>query len=95
MSKTFLIKMSQTLSAIYYQENKERLQKSWQKISKFSKEEQEKSSNMVMNVTKYLRRWKTKACYVKKRIIENKKKCYMIIIRNICCKNKFKAINLN
>ena len=56
MSKTFLIKMSQTLSAIYYQENKERLQKSWQKISKFSKEEQEKSSNMVMNVTKYLRR---------------------------------------
>ena len=44
--------MSKTLSTKYYQENNKRLQKKRSlKISK-SKEEKEKSSNMVVDVTK-------------------------------------------
>ena len=56
--------MSNTLSAKYYQENKERLQKKRAKdIEIFLKKKKKKSGNMVVNVTS-LRRQKTKACCV-------------------------------
>ena len=45
---TLFIKMSKHLSAKYFQENKERLQK----ISKFLKKKKKKNDNMVVNVTK-------------------------------------------
>ena len=45
---TSFIKMSKHLSAKYFQENKERLQK----ISKFLKKKKKKNDNMVVNVTK-------------------------------------------
>ena len=45
--------MSKNLSAKYYQENKERLQKKLVKdIKIFIKKEKKKSNNMVVNVTK-------------------------------------------
>ena len=48
--------MSKNLSAKYYQENKERLQiKSRERWQNLSKEEKEKSDNMVVNVTKIKR----------------------------------------
>ena len=42
--------MSKNLSAIYYQENKERLQKKAQDIKIFLKKKKKKSGNMVVNV---------------------------------------------
>ena len=45
--------MSKNLSAKYYQENKERLQKKLVKdIKIFIKKEKKKNNNMVVNVTK-------------------------------------------
>ena len=47
------MKMSKDISAKYYQENKERLQKKPVKdIKIFLKKKKKKSNNMVMNVTK-------------------------------------------
>ena len=44
--------MSKNLSAKYYQENKERLQKkACERYQNLSKEEKEKSDNMVMKLT--------------------------------------------
>ena len=54
--------MSKTLSAKYYQENKERLQKkARERYKNLFKEEQEKSSNMVVNVTKISQKMKNKS----------------------------------
>ena len=54
--------MPKTLSGKYYQENKERLQKkSCKRYQHFSKEQKEKSGNMVMNVTKINQRMKNKS----------------------------------
>ena len=51
--------MPKDLSAKYYQENKERLQKKASKrYQNLSKEEQEESDNMVMNVTKISQKMK-------------------------------------
>ena len=45
--------MYKLLSAKYYQENKERLQKkALERYQNLSKEEKEKNHNMVVNVTK-------------------------------------------
>ena len=51
--------MSKTLSANYYQENKERLQKKDIKI--FLKKKKKKSDNMVVNVTKIPQKMKNKS----------------------------------
>ena len=54
--------MSKTLSAKYYQENKERLQKKLLKnIQIFQIWKKKKSKNMVMNVTKIYQEKRTKA----------------------------------
>ena len=51
--------MSKNLSAKYYQENKERLQKKLVKdIKIFIKKEKKKSNNMVVNVTKISQKMK-------------------------------------
>ena len=65
--------MSKTLSAKYYEENKERLLKELVKdIKNLSKEEKEKqSNNMVMNVTKTTQKMKSKSLLsIEKSIIE-------------------------
>ena len=49
--------MSQTLSAKYYQDNKERLQKK-------ARSKKKKSSDMVANVAKISQKMKKKACWV-------------------------------
>ena len=56
------IKMSKNLSAKYYQENKERLQKKLVKdIKIFLKKRKKKSDNMLMNVTKIFQKMKNKS----------------------------------
>ena len=51
--------MSKNLSAKYYQENKERLQKKLLKdIKMFLKKKKKKSDNMVVNVTKISQKMK-------------------------------------
>ena len=55
------IKMSKNVSAKYYQENKERLQKKLLKdIKIFLKKKKKKSDNMVMNVTEISQNMKNK-----------------------------------
>ena len=57
--------MSKTLSAKYYQENKERLQKNLGKDIKIflkKKKKIRKSSNMVVNITRISQKMKGKAC---------------------------------
>ena len=63
--------MYKHLSAKYYQENKERLQKkARERYQDLSKEEKNKSSNMVVNVTKISKKMKNKSLSVEKNIIE-------------------------
>ena len=63
--------MSKTLSAKYYQENKERLQKKIVKDIKIFLKKNKKSSNMVANVTKISQTMKSKSFLsVEKNIIE-------------------------
>ena len=58
--------MSQNLSAKYYHENKERLQrKAREKYKNLSNEEKEKSDNMIVNVTKFAQTMKNKSLYRK------------------------------
>ena len=66
------IKMSKRLSAKYYQENKERLQKNLVKdIKMFLKKKKKKSGNMVVNVTKISQKMKNKSLLsIQKNIIE-------------------------
>ena len=53
------IKIYKLLSAKYYQENKERLQKkALERYQNLSKEEKEKNHNMVVNVTKISQKMK-------------------------------------
>ena len=50
--------MTKNLSAKHYQENKERLQKKVrERCSSLSKEEKEKSDNMVLNIAKISPGW--------------------------------------
>ena len=64
--------MSENLSAKYYQENKERLQKKLMKdIKIFQKKKKRKSNNMVWNVTKISQKMKNKSLLsIEKNIIE-------------------------
>ena len=53
--------MSKILSAIYYQENEERLQKKARKrYQNLSKEERKKRGNMVVNITKISQKMESK-----------------------------------
>ena len=72
--------MSKNLSAKYYQENKERLQKkARERYQNLSKEEKEKSDNMVMNVTKISQKMKKiNWLSIEKNIIEWEKMLYYI-----------------
>ena len=55
-----------------YEENKERLQKMLAKDFKIIlKMKKKKRSNIVMNVTKISQKWKTKACWVEKKLLYN------------------------
>ena len=64
--------MPKTLSAKYYQENKERLQKNLTKdINIFLKMKKKKSGNMAVNVTKTSQKMKNKSLLsIEKNIIE-------------------------
>ena len=63
--------MSKYLSAKYYQDNKERLQKKLMKVIKFFlKEKKKKSNNMVINDTKISQMMKNKSWLSRKKYIE-------------------------
>ena len=64
--------MSKNLSAKYYQENKERLQKeAGERYQNLSKEEKEKNDNRVKNVTKIPQKMKNKSLLsIEKNIVE-------------------------
>ena len=64
--------MSKTLSAIYYQENKEILQKkSCERYQNLSKEEKQKNGNMVVNVIKVSQKMEsTSLLSIEKNVIE-------------------------
>ena len=64
--------MSKNLSAKYYQENKERLQKkARERYKNLLKEEKEKKDNVVVNVTKISQKMKNKSLLsIEKNIIE-------------------------
>ena len=64
--------MSKTLSAIYYQENKEILQKKYcERYQNLSKEEKQKNGNMVVNVIKVSQKMEsTSLLSIEKNVIE-------------------------
>ena len=62
--------MPKTLSAIYYQENKEILQKKRAKDQNLSKEEKQKSGNMVVSVIKVSQKMESKSLSIEKNVIE-------------------------
>ena len=70
--------MSKTISAKYYQENKERLQKKLAKdIKIFLKKKKEKTSDVAVNVTKISQKMKNKSLMsIEKNIIERVKTLY-------------------
>ena len=67
--------MSKTLSAKYYQENKEIIQKNLVKdIKIFLRKKKKKSNNMIVNVTKISQKIKNKSLLsIEKNIIEREK----------------------
>ena len=80
------MKMSKSLSATFYQENKERLQKKLEKnIKIFLKKKKKKRDNMVANVTKISQKMKKKSLLTIVKIY-NEKKCLFIITKNIFLK---------
>ena len=72
------IKMSKSLSAKYYHENKEILQKKLVKdIKIFLKKKKKKSNKMVVNVTKISQKMKNKSLLsIEKNIVEWEKALY-------------------
>ena len=79
----YIYKLSKHLSAKYYKESKERIQKILAKdIKFFLKKKKKKSDNMVENVTKISYKMKHKSLLIQKNILQNEKKCLIIIIRN-------------
>ena len=59
--------MPKTLSAKYYQENKERLKKqARERIKTFLKKKKQKTNNMVVNVTKISQKMKNKSLFIKR-----------------------------
>ena len=78
------MKMSKTLSAKYYQENKnnERLQKQARKRHQnLPKEEKEKSSTMVRTVTRISQRTKNNSLLRTEKILQHEEQRFIIIIR--------------
>ena len=72
--------MSKHLSAKYYQENTERLQKKLLKdIKIFLKKKKKKSNNMVENVTKISQKIKKINWLSIEKILQNEKKHFIII----------------
>ena len=64
-------KMSEILSAKYYQENKERLQKKLLKYIKIFLNKKNKNDNMVVNITKFSQNMKKMNWFsIEKNIIE-------------------------
>ena len=55
--------MFKTLSAKYYQENKERLQKKAKDIKIFLKKKKKKSKNMLESITKVSQKMKNKSYF--------------------------------
>ena len=72
------VKISENLSAKCYQENKRRLQKrARERYQNLSKEEKEKSYNMVLNVTEFSQKMKNKSLLsIEKNIIQCEKMLY-------------------
>ena len=72
------VKISENLSAKCYQENKRRLQKrARERYQNLSKEEKEKSYNMVLNVTEISQKMKNKSLLsIEKNIIQCEKMLY-------------------
>ena len=62
--------MFETLSARYYQENKERLEKSLRKISKFFQRRKKKRQYVIVNVIKISQKMN------KQKLVEFRKKYY-------------------
>ena len=56
----FIYIYKNVLSAKYYQENKEKLQKKLMKFQNLSNKEEEKNDNMVVNITKIFQKMKKK-----------------------------------
>ena len=83
--------MFKDLSAKYYQDNKERLQKKLVKgIKVFLKKKKKKSNNMVMNDTRIYQKMKKMLVKCRKMIsLSNEKKHLIIIIRNYFSFRKF------
>ena len=83
--------MSKSLSANYYQENKERLQKKIKKeVKTFLKNKKKKSNNIVVSYIKISQKMKNKSLLSIEKKIQNEKKRLFIIIRSTCfkkCKN--------
>ena len=74
--------MFKNLLAKYYQENKVRLQKKpLERYQNFSKEDK-KSNDTVVNVTKNSQKMKSKSLLSIEKILQNKKKCLIIIIKS-------------
>ena len=76
--------MSKNLSAKYYQENNERLQKNLVKdIKIFLRKKKKKSSNMVVNVTKIFQKMKNKSLLsVEKKYYRLRKHALFKIMKN-------------
>ena len=76
--------MSKHLSAKYYLENKERLQKAARERyqNRFKEKKRKRNKNMIVKVTKISQKMKNKSLLSIKKILENEKKCLIIIIRN-------------
>ena len=76
--------MSKNLSAKYYQENNERLQKNLVKdIKIFLRKKKKKSSNMVVNVTKISQKMKNKSLLsVEKKYYRLRKHALFIVMKN-------------
>ena len=77
------IKKSKSLSAKYYQENNESLQKRLVKDIKIClKKKRKKNQNIVMNVTKISQKMKKKLIEYSKKYYRMRKKYFAKIIRN-------------
>ena len=75
-------KMSKDLSAKFYQDNKERLQKKFvEDIKVFLKKKERKRNNIAVNDTKIYQKVKNKSCFRVKNI-PNEKKRLAIFVRN-------------
>ena len=73
--------MFKNLSAKYYKENKERLQKKARERYQNLSKEEKKIDNMVANGTKFSQKMKRVNWMSKEKILQNEKKHFIIMIR--------------